>query len=177
MDKWTNGQTDKRTDGVTLSLLELLMAAKNEEVDYLRNFFLISNITDKKYAILELQQLAIPYLSCALKIHNFLQGYLEVGAKLKQELVLATSLDHTNTNLANSFAIWACKQHPQMVFALAMHRSHKNFSFFTHIEFKHFFSDSKIENQNCRKIGPAARKIKRLIMTNFFLNKIDVKNF
>ena len=55
-----------------------------------------------------------------------------------------------------------------MVFALAMRRSNENFSAFTHIEYRHFFSDIKRENHICRKIGSAARKIKKSILSNIF---------
>ena len=55
-----------------------------------------------------------------------------------------------------------------MVFVLATRRSHENFSAFTHIKYRQFFSDIKRENQNCRKIGSVARKIKKSILSNFF---------
>ena len=55
-----------------------------------------------------------------------------------------------------------------MVFALATCRSHEKFSAFTHIKYRQFFSDIKRENQNCRKIGSVARKIKKSILSNFF---------
>ena len=55
-----------------------------------------------------------------------------------------------------------------MVFALATRRSHEKFSAFTHIKYRQSFSDIKRENQNCRKIGSVARKIKKSILSNFF---------
>ena len=60
------------------------------------------------------------------------------------------------------------KKHAPMVFALASRRSHENFFAFTHIKYRQFFSDIKRENQNCRKIGSVARKIKKSILSNFF---------
>ena len=55
-----------------------------------------------------------------------------------------------------------------MVFALATHRSHENFSAFTHIKYRQLFSDIKRENQKWRKIGSVAMKIKKSILSNFF---------
>ena len=52
------------------------------------------------------------------------------------------------------------KKHASMVFALAMHRSHEKFSAFTNIKYGQIFSDIKRENQNFRKIGSVARKMK-----------------
>ena len=64
-----------------------------------------------------------------------------------------------------------------MVFALATRRSHEKFSAFTHIKYRQSFSDIKRENQNCRKIGSVARKIKKSILSNFFLHRTDIENF
>ena len=55
-----------------------------------------------------------------------------------------------------------------MVFALATRRSHENFSAFTHIKYRQFFSDIKRENRNWQKIGSVARKIRKSISSNFF---------
>ena len=74
----------------------------------------------------------------------------------------------TQRSLPTYFTWGRDKQHPQMVFALATRRSHKNFSAFTHIKYRQLFSDIKRENQKWRKIGSVAMKIKKSILSNFF---------
>ena len=43
----------------------------------------------------------------------------------------------------------------------------RNSSAFIHIKYRYLCSDIKRENQNCRKIGSVARKIRKSILSNF----------
>ena len=50
------------------------------------------------------------------------------------------------------------KQHSKIVFTLALCENHTNFSAFTHVKHRPFFSDIKTKNQNCQKIGSVVSK-------------------